>query len=259
MKKILFLGYNKNQTKIINATKDFSKKFNIYTSNKVLNENDIKKFNNIISFGYKNIIPKKIISKYKNKIINLHISYLPFNRGSHPNFWSFVENTPSGISIHEIDEGIDTGKIIVQKKIEFDIFANKNKYNFENTYKFLINEIENLFLSKLSSILNFDYQSYDQIGKGSYHIKNQLPSLLKSWNQKVYPTVIKYNKIEKKNINDKLLLLDKIENTRRHNNVNWMNILRVAIKNSPDETYKILNKINFDDQKISKLFKQIIK
>ncbi len=44
------------------------------------------------------------------------MGYLPFNRGAHPNFWSFMEKTPSGVTMHEINSGIDKGKIIVQKK-----------------------------------------------------------------------------------------------------------------------------------------------
>ena len=35
----------------------------------------------------------------KGKIINLHISFLPFNRGYYPNLWSHQEGTPSGVTI----------------------------------------------------------------------------------------------------------------------------------------------------------------
>ena len=59
------------------------------------------------------------------------------------------------------------------------------------------------------------------------------------------------------NINNKLKLLNEIEKTRKKNNVNWMNILRHSIKNSPSETLKILNSINSDDDIISKLFKKL--
>lgn len=73
----------------------------------------------IISYGYRHIIPEEIIKKTKNPIINLHISYLPFNRGSHPNYWSFKEKTPKGVTIHFIDKGIDTGPILCQKEFFF--------------------------------------------------------------------------------------------------------------------------------------------
>ncbi len=71
----------------------------------------------IISYNYSFIIPENIIKQYKNKIINLHISYLPWNRGADPNFWSWFDGTLKGITIHYIDEGIDTGDILVQREL----------------------------------------------------------------------------------------------------------------------------------------------
>ena len=94
----------------------------------------------IISYGYKFIIGEEIIKLFRNKIINLHISYLPFNRGSYPNLWSHLENSPSGVSIHYIDEGIDTGDILFQKKISFD----QHKHSFRSSYEVLRKEIEEL-------------------------------------------------------------------------------------------------------------------
>ena len=52
-------------------------------------------------------------------------------------------------------------------------------------------------------------------------------------------------------------IIDKIENIRKKNNVNWMNILRQSIKSSPSKTLEILNSINIDDDRISKLFKKL--
>ena len=66
-------------------------------------------------------------------------------------------------------------------------------------------------------------------------------------------------KLKDKKINRYLNIIDKIENTRSTNNINWMNILRVAIVNSPDETIKIIKKINFNNHKISSLLKKLEK
>ena len=61
----------------------------------------------IVSFGYNKLI-KKLILKFVNcPIYNIHISYLPYNKGAHPNFWSFIDRTPHGVSIHKINENID--------------------------------------------------------------------------------------------------------------------------------------------------------
>lgn len=49
--------------------------------------------------------------------INLHFSYLPFNRGKNPNVWSIIDGTPAGITFHMIDPGIDTGDIIAQATV----------------------------------------------------------------------------------------------------------------------------------------------
>ncbi len=56
-----------------------------------------------------------------------------------------------------------------------------------------------------------------------------------------------------------LKVIDKIESIRGKNNFNWMNILRLAYKNSPKEASKIMSKIYKDDQRISKLVKKLIK
>jgi len=129
MIKILVLGYSKKETSLIDFLKS-KKKINVTNYNKKVTKNFIEKFNLVICFGYKHIIDQSIIKTTKVPLINLHIGYLPYNRGSHPNFWSFVENTPSGVTIHLIDEGIDSGDIIIQKK--FDI---ENKDNFNSIVK----------------------------------------------------------------------------------------------------------------------------
>ena len=64
-------------------------------------------------------------------------------------------------------------------------------------------------------------------------------------------------KNQKLKIKKYLKIINKIEKTRSKNNVNWMDILRLSIKNSPDETMKIMKKIDSKDNKISNLFKKL--
>ncbi len=54
-----------------------------------------------------------------------------------------------------------------------------------------------------------------------------------------------------------LKILSKIEKIRSKNNVNWMNILRLAFKLDPKSAAKIMKKINYDDKKISRLLNQL--
>jgi len=54
-----------------------------------------------------------------------------------------------------------------------------------------------------------------------------------------------------------LKIIRKIEKKRKKNNINWMDILRLAFKSSPSEAKKIMVKIYQDDTKISKLIKKL--
>ena len=54
-----------------------------------------------------------------------------------------------------------------------------------------------------------------------------------------------------------LEIIDEIEKVRSKNNINWMNILRLALKSSPKNTIKILKKINQQDNKISNFLKRL--
>ena len=56
-----------------------------------------------------------------------------------------------------------------------------------------------------------------------------------------------------------LTIISKIEKVRSKNNVNWMNILRLAFKLDPKSATKIMRKINYDDKKISNLLNQLSK
>ena len=197
MRKILFLGYNHEQTSLIDKIKFYKKEWHIKQTNKKINLITAKKFESIISFGYRHVIDKHIIDNLGYPIINLHISFLPYNRGTHPNFWSFAENTPSGISIHETDYGVDTGRVIYQKKIDFELFKNRKNLTFSKTYEKLINEIEDLFLINIKDIIYDDFNSFKQIGKGSCHKNKELPKLLNSWEQNIYQTILKFKELYK--------------------------------------------------------------
>ena len=52
-------------------------------------------------------------------------------------------------------------------------------------------------------------------------------------------------------------LINQIQKIRSRNNVNWMNILRLAFKFAPKEAKMIMKKINSDDRKISSLLNKL--
>jgi len=63
------------------------------------------------------IIHEKALAAAKTGWLNMHPSLLPYGRGKHPYYWSIVEDTPFGATLHLIDENIDEGKVIFQKEL----------------------------------------------------------------------------------------------------------------------------------------------
>ncbi len=63
----------------------------------------------------------------------------------------------------------------------------------------------------------------------------------------------------KKNSNNYLNIINKIENVRKKNNKNWMDILRIAFKYAPVEASKVLAQIYKEDGKLNTLAKQLKK
>lgn len=68
--------------------------------------------------GYMRIVGKALLSEYKGKIINIHPSLLPSFKGKDAIEKAFEFGVKvTGVTIHWVDEGIDTGKIIEQEAV----------------------------------------------------------------------------------------------------------------------------------------------
>ena len=185
--KILFLGYSREQTSLIDDL--VSKKCEVWHTDEKIQST--VGYDLVISYGYRHILKKEIIESSKAPIVNLHISYLPWNRGQHPNFWSFYECTPSGVSIHLIDEGVDTGAIIYQRYVNFD----KEEDTFSKTYKKLIVEIEKLFRDNIDELISKKFIATPQRRKGSYHSVANLPKEFIGWDTVIKEEVVRLDSI----------------------------------------------------------------
>lgn len=74
----------------------------------------------LIVLGDTRIIKPPLIALPPKGIINVHPGYLPIVRGNNPYVWALLHNLPQGASAHFIDEGIDTGPVIVRKKMSLE-------------------------------------------------------------------------------------------------------------------------------------------
>ena len=94
----------------------------------------------IISYGFRHIIKADVLDRFPHRAVNLHISYLPWNKGADPNLWSFLEDSPKGVTIHYIDIGVDTGDILAQQEV-----AMSDVDSLSSSYTKLSRTIESLF------------------------------------------------------------------------------------------------------------------
>ena len=139
----------------------------------------------IISFNYRHIVSGEIIDLMQGRIINLHISYLPYNRGSSPNFFSFYDNTPKGVTIHQMAAGLDTGDILCQKEVEIDPESN----TFITAYDALIEAMITLFRENWDGIKTGKIRAVKQPEGGTYHTMKEFHAITDGrnfgWNQNI--------------------------------------------------------------------------
>ena len=179
-KTVLFLGYDRTQTPLIDRLEATGATVT-HTSEPItrLDAHDLT-----ISFGYRHILRAEVLATAPRPPLNLHISFLPYNRGAHPNFWAFYDGTPSGVTIHAIDPGLDTGPIAFQRKVAFT-----TETTFAATHTRLIAEIEALFTDNLNAILTGDFDLTPQQGKGTSHKARDLPEDFKGWQAEIAPEI----------------------------------------------------------------------
>lgn len=183
--KILFLG--PSNSPVLSWLRENDE--NVHSTEKKITKDYIinHNFNFLISYGYRFILKKEILDLFPDRAINLHVSLLPYNRGADPNFWSFIDGTPKGVTIHYLDEGLDTGDIIIQKEISFDSQEDETLFS---SYNKLQKEIQNLFFQNWNSIKSITNNRTPQKGFSTSHKindKNDFLFLLEPdlWDTKV--------------------------------------------------------------------------
>ncbi len=128
----------------------------------------------VISYNYSHIVKEDVIDLLGDKIINMHCSLLPWNKGASPNIWSFIEDTPKGVTIHVLEKGLDTGRLLLQEEVTFD----EETETLASSYNKLQETIVDLLVSNLEDILDGNIVPTEQKGEGSYHRTSDLKALL---------------------------------------------------------------------------------
>lgn len=119
----------------------------LYCPNKAADFDErLKNFDLVITIGYGVLLPDYILVQPKHGFINLHFSLLPKFRGAAPAQRAIIQGlTETGITIFQLDEGMDTGPIYLQRK---------HSINPNTTAGDLLNELAQLGPSVIGETLH---------------------------------------------------------------------------------------------------------
>lgn len=119
----------------------------------------------IISISANQIFKKELLDLPRYRCLNLHTALLPKYKGLMPAFWALKNDEPeAGVSVFFIDEGIDTGDILVQKTIPIEP---------DDTLDKLIHKTKKLGMDSLLRAINMieskNLKTFKPSGEGSYY------------------------------------------------------------------------------------------
>jgi hypothetical protein len=116
------------------------------------------------------ILSKNVIHSVKSHILNIHAGITPYYRGVHGAYWAYVnrESHLAGVTLHRVDDGVDTGNIIDQ-----ELITTSKKDNFV-TYPYLqlflgINMLLDFLQTDNSQICNKKKMRSGKVSKQWFH------------------------------------------------------------------------------------------
>ena len=115
---------------------------------KLLNLLSKKKIRFICLAGFMKILSKKFIKKFSGKIVNIHPSLLPKYKGLNTHQKALKNNDKySGCTVHYVTKKVDSGKIILQKKVKI-----KRKDSLNTLTKKVLLEEHKLYPRAISKV-----------------------------------------------------------------------------------------------------------
>ena len=122
--------------------------------------------------------PDLIISCYNPKIIpkeeltclaiNFHPGLLPYNRGMYSHIWPLVDGSPAGVTIHYINDKLDGGNILVQKRVP--VYPMDIASDLEDRTQMAMFDLFRTLWPKIG-------KGKPQKGKGSYHSAKEIKTI----------------------------------------------------------------------------------
>ena len=155
-------------------------KIHFFKLNNLNNSNFLKKIKAdcMISLVNDTIYSEKTISKFKKGIFSFHGGILPKYRGVDCTSWSILNNEKKvGITLHKINKGVDTGKIIYCKKINSNSEKNTKDLDKRLYYTFKLKYFVKL-IDNLKNKKKIKFMKNNSIGKQYFSMHKELKEIV---------------------------------------------------------------------------------
>jgi len=145
---------------------------------------DLQKYNcdTYVSMSFNQIFKQRIIGSVRGGIINCHAGKLPFYRGRNVLNWALINGENEfGITVHHVDEGVDSGDIIIQKTYPItdnDDYETLLSRSYLNCSDLLYKALVRLATQKYQRIIQKDIHPH-----GFYCVQRKLGDEVIDWCQ----------------------------------------------------------------------------
>ncbi len=130
-------------------------------------------FDFLITVYWPYLLKRDVFSQAKVGTVNFHPALLPINRGWYPHVHSILDGSPTGVTLHDIDEGADTGPIWAQKKTPLEATDTA-----KTIYDRLQRDIVELFKTSWPGIKSGEIKrTMQDESKAVYHAKREVDNL----------------------------------------------------------------------------------
>lgn len=132
----------------------------------------VSNYDLVMSLHCKQIFPAELVRAVR--CVNVHPGYNPYNRGWFPHVFSLLNKKPVGVTIHEMDDQLDHGPIIVQEQVplyEWD--------TSQTVYERILDKEMELVEKYLMRIINADYHTKRTSIEGNVNYRKDYESLCK--------------------------------------------------------------------------------
>lgn len=127
----------------------------------------------LISVHWDKIFTRDELKAPKEGCLNLHNSYLPWNRGAHACTWAIADQTPHGATMHWLDEGVDTGPIFHRERLQV-----REGETADELYQRTAELEVKVFTESMRMLLAGQRPRLPQVGMGSFHKKKDFERLV---------------------------------------------------------------------------------